>query len=196
MTLDPEQVLKRFPPVLRALVEAERAAGNTIVEFGGGHPAPPVGELIKLASALRTPLPHGLTAEVRNSSLYHTGITDDQRQFWILTAPHQAPAEPDMDAIRAAHSPPVSERVAPVQPAAHIELDHRGELILYREADRRTDVMWTWNGGHRLYRTSLTHWWYFDERRSVELTPMEKAVVLDRIIRFAHAQIGPVEVVD
>lgn len=31
-------VLDRFPPALRALVEAEIAAGNRIIEAGAGHP--------------------------------------------------------------------------------------------------------------------------------------------------------------
>lgn len=47
MNLTPEQTkeLAEFPPVLRALVEAELAAGNAIVEIAHGHPGPPVSAL-------------------------------------------------------------------------------------------------------------------------------------------------------
>ena len=41
----PEQNIELavFPPVLKSLIEAELAAGNSLFEIGGGHPAPPIG---------------------------------------------------------------------------------------------------------------------------------------------------------
>lgn len=51
---DHQAVLDRFPSALKALVEAELAAGNTIIEAGAGQPAPPAGDMIKLAQDLIT----------------------------------------------------------------------------------------------------------------------------------------------
>ena len=43
-----------LPPILRALLDAELAAGNTIVEVGHSFPAPPVGAYFKLARPVTT----------------------------------------------------------------------------------------------------------------------------------------------
>jgi len=94
-----------LPPVLRALLDAELAAGNTIIEVGHTHPAPPVGAYFKLARPVSTRPREsggGLQFYERNSSQYSGEFTDAKRFFWILEAPLPPPPEPDMDAIRTA----------------------------------------------------------------------------------------------
>ncbi len=201
VTAEHGRILVRFPPALKALVEAELAAGNTIVDAGAGHPAPPAGDMIKLAHDLRTRIPNandGLSAHARNTSTHHTEITDADRFFFILTAAHPPPPPPDMDAIRNArnYSPP-----PPVAPVVHapgkVEMDYRGEMLIYHETERRTDIIWTWSRGNHYYRSSLTHWWYPAERRSVPLTEEEKEAVLAKFIAYGHAHIGSnIKVVD
>ena len=191
--MDPahQLVLDRFPPTLRALVLAELDAGNTIVEAGAGHPAPPAGDLIKLAHDLRTPLAEGLAAYARNGSSHHTEVSDADRMFWVLTAPHAPPPEPDMDLIRAAHNtPPPSVPVPREYPPGSIELDHRGEMLILHETDRRTEIVWTWNRGNQLYRSSLGPWWYLKERRSQTMTEEEREEVISRFLEFARRNIG------
>jgi hypothetical protein len=97
-----------MPPRLRALLEAELAAGNEIAEVGHTFPAPPVGAYFKLAKPLLTRVPpadDGIRYYDRNSSLYSGEITDAQRFFFLLEPPHPREPEPDMDAIRRAHLP-------------------------------------------------------------------------------------------
>lgn len=59
----------------------------------------------------------------------------------------------------------------------------------------------SWNGarpgGNSYYRSSLTHWWYPAERRSVLLTDEEKETVLAKFIAYGHTHIGStIKVVD
>lgn len=92
-----------LPAALRALLEAELAAGNSITEVSHSHPAPPVGACFMLARRVTTRARasgDGLSFYERNSSLYSGEFTDAQRFFFILEPPLPAPAEPDMDAIR------------------------------------------------------------------------------------------------
>ncbi|MBL9138952.1 MAG: hypothetical protein JNK85_23995 [Verrucomicrobiales bacterium] len=110
MNLTPEQQteLAQFPPTLRALVEAELSAGNSIVEIGHGHPAPPVGAYFKLANRVTT-CPRasgaGLNFYERNGSSHSGEFTDEKRFFFVLEPPNPPPPEPDMDAIRKALEP-------------------------------------------------------------------------------------------
>ena len=95
--------LERFPPVLLELLEAELAAGNSIVEVGHGFPAPPVGAYIKLARAVTTrPRATGGGLKFRdfNSSIYSGEFTDGQRHYFVLEPPHPPATQKDMDAIR------------------------------------------------------------------------------------------------
>ncbi|ATC64462.1 hypothetical protein CMV30_11130 [Nibricoccus aquaticus] len=97
-----------LPPVLRALLDAELAAGNSIAEIGHGFPAPPVGAFFKLAQPLLSrprASGEGFTYYNRNSSLYSGEITDSKRFFFLLEPAAPPPPEPNMDDIRAAHTP-------------------------------------------------------------------------------------------
>lgn len=108
LTQEQQTELARFPAALKALVEAELAAGNTIEEIGHSHPAPPVGAYIKLAHKVST-RPRapgdGLDVYERSSSLYSGEFTDAKRFFFVLEPPNPPPAEPDTDASRKAHEP-------------------------------------------------------------------------------------------
>jgi hypothetical protein len=108
MTLVPDQYaarLARFPAELRALLEAELAAGNAIVDVASCHPAPPAGVYLKLLHPVST-RPRASGAGIgfydRNSSLWSGEFHDERRFHFILEPPHPPPPEPDMDAIREA----------------------------------------------------------------------------------------------
>jgi hypothetical protein len=116
-TLTPEEQAEvaRFPAVLRALVEGELAAGNTIVEIGHRHPAPPAGAFVKLARKVTTRARtsgDGLDFYERQSSQHSGEFTDGRRFFWVLEPPDPPPPEPDMDAIRRALEPRPTPLVA------------------------------------------------------------------------------------
>ena len=97
--------IAQFPAVLRALIEAELAAGNEIAEMPSGFPAPPVGACVKLAKAVIS-RPRATAGDLhffdRNGSSYSGEFTDTKRFFFVLEPPHPPEPEPDMDAIRAA----------------------------------------------------------------------------------------------
>jgi hypothetical protein len=97
--------LDAFPPALRQVLDAELAAGNSIVEVGHHHPAAPCGAFVMLASPVTTH-PRANTDAIgfyqRNSSSYSGEFADRQRHFFILEPPLPPPEPPDMDAIRAA----------------------------------------------------------------------------------------------
>ncbi len=106
MTL-PDSTLKEIaalPPVLRTLLEAELAAGNTIAEIGHSFPAPPAGAYFKLAQPLLSrprASGDGIDYYCRNSSLYSGEITDAKRFYFLLEPAAPEPPPPDMNAIRA-----------------------------------------------------------------------------------------------
>ena len=102
------QQLAEFPAPLRALIEAELEAGNTIVAIENGFPAAPCGASVKLAKAVHDERRRS-TADVsfyaRNNSSYAGEFTTEQRHFFVLEPPLPPVPEPDMDAIRKAMEP-------------------------------------------------------------------------------------------
>ncbi|MBK7753598.1 MAG: hypothetical protein IPI41_13635 [Flavobacteriales bacterium] len=102
------QQIAEFPAPLRALVEAELQAGNTIVAIEHGFPAAPCGASIKLANAVQD-VRRRSTGEVvfyaRNNSSYAGEFTTEQRHFFVLEPPLPPEPYPDMDAIRKALEP-------------------------------------------------------------------------------------------
>lgn len=110
MNLAPEhrKDFEAMPAVLRRLLEAELAAGNSIVEVGHSFPAPPVGAYFQLANKVTTrprESGNGIDFYERNSSSYSGEFTDAKRFFFILEPPNPPPPCPDMAAIRKAHDP-------------------------------------------------------------------------------------------
>jgi hypothetical protein len=96
-----------FPPVLRLLLDAELSAGNTIVEAGSTFPAAPAGSYFKLAGPITThPRQSGDGLRFRDYGYptFSGAFTDERGFYFLLEPPVPPPPEPDMDAIRAAHS--------------------------------------------------------------------------------------------
>jgi len=189
---EPARVLARFPAPLRAFVERELALGNGIHYAGGGYPAPPIGAQVMLAGDLRQPA-EALTpfrARVRASSLNHLEITDSEGIFWVLTPPHPPPEPPDMDRIRAAANTPseaaLAARRAPPDPLAErLEVDIRGEELVYHRDGRRAHVTWTYTQGHRIYRDSLKEWVGPVRGQFTPIGPEEAEEILRRIVQLA-----------
>lgn len=108
LTTEHQRELAQFPAVLCALVEAELAAGNSIIEVGHSFPAPPAGAYFKLANKVSTRSRvsgEGIDFYERNSSIYSGEFTDAKRFYFILEPPNPPPPDPDMDAIRKSHEP-------------------------------------------------------------------------------------------
>lgn len=107
-TPEQETELANFPLALRALIEAELAFGNSIVELGHTFPAPPAGAYIKLANKVSTrPRAEGdgLSFYERNNSSYSGEFYDAKRFYFVLEPPNPPPPAPDMDAIRRSLEP-------------------------------------------------------------------------------------------
>lgn len=107
-SFDQNPELVAFPKVLRDLLAAELAAGNEVVEVDHGFPAPPIGANLRLAKAVTTrprTSSHGLRFRESQGSLYGGLFTDAAGVFFLLEPALPPPPEPDMDAIRAAHTP-------------------------------------------------------------------------------------------
>jgi len=102
------QQLAEFPAPLRALVEAELQAGNSIAAIEHGFPAAPCGASVKLAKAVQDERRRS-TDEVnfyaRNNSSYAGEFTTEQRHFFVLEPPLPSEPYPDMDAIRRSLEP-------------------------------------------------------------------------------------------
>lgn len=100
------KAIAEFPTPLQALIKAELAAGNSIVEISTRFPAPPVGACLKLAKRVTT-LPRESGKDIRfyehNGADYSGEFSDAKGFFFVLEPP--LPPEPatDMDAIRAEH---------------------------------------------------------------------------------------------
>jgi len=107
MSLSPEQQreVATFPAGLRALIEAELAAGNAVEEVGHSFPASPAGAYLKFAGQISTrprASGNGLFFRERSSS---NEFTDAQRCYFVIEPPNPPPPLLDMDSIRAAHEP-------------------------------------------------------------------------------------------
>jgi len=93
---------------LRALVEAEIRAGNSIAGIEHGFPAAPCGASVKLTKAVQNERRRS-TDEVefyaRNNSSYAGEFTTEQRHFFVLEPPLPPEPYPDMDAIRRSLEP-------------------------------------------------------------------------------------------
>ncbi|MEO8636610.1 MAG: hypothetical protein ABI587_15140 [Gemmatimonadales bacterium] len=193
----PEQVrgiVERLPPLLREFLDEQLRVGNRILWAHGGHPAPPIGECIMLADQIALDFPQSAAIRRinRNSSLYAAEFTDAGECYFILTPPLAPPPYPDMDAIRAAHDPP--EFVVPPPPQLpldeRLELDIRGETLIYHLAGSRCSVEWYHTAGHQIYRSSLTAWFDPVTRRTTPMDREEAELVFARIVALAGPLLG------
>ncbi len=189
------QETSRFPQALRALLDAELAAGNRIVAVTHGHPAPPIGACLVLSrqvSSRPRASGDGLKFRAVNSALHSGQFTDDDEIFFLLEPPLPPPPEPDMDAIRAAANAPrpVPERKITPETPYVIELDHRGEMLTYRELDRSTTLACGFGRKVVLATRTLCDWWYPGERRVQPMTASEKAMVIERVKLYCYREQG------
>lgn len=104
-----------LPPLLRALLDAELAAGNTIVEVGRDFPAPPDGAWLRLARRVTT-VPREPTSALmfweNDMPSYSGQFTDVDGRFQILEPPRETrPADPNY-----LTDPALSDPVAPTPP--------------------------------------------------------------------------------
>jgi hypothetical protein len=108
LTAEQQKELAKFPSALRALIDAELAAGNAIAAIEHGFPAAPCGASVKLAKAVSAANRKSTSAVKfyeRNNSSYAGEFTTAERHFFVLEPPLPPPPEPDMDAIRKALEP-------------------------------------------------------------------------------------------
>ena len=124
-----------LPATLRALLDEELAAGNSIQSVSYTHPAPPIGACVMLAKPVSTrarATDEFLTFRRVQGSQYSASFTDADARYFILEAPLESDAAyPDMDAIRKAHevkNPDIAFRAAtaPVdrfQAAMHVDYE-------------------------------------------------------------------------
>lgn len=98
-----EEQIAAFPVPMRTLIEAERRAGNQVVEMSGTHPAPPAGLCARLAKHVTTRTREsfeGVRFFERNSPSYSGEFADAERMYFIVEPPREPEPPPDMDAIR------------------------------------------------------------------------------------------------
>ena len=202
-----EQELAAFPVVLRDLLDDERAAGNVVTEIGCGFPAPPCGAWARLARPVTTRPRRsagGVGFRARDWPGHAFEWSDAEGHFFLLEPPLRAPAQPSMDEIRAAQGMgtglPLSAPPAPRLLAAGeycVDVDYRGELVTYREAERVADVSCTWGPHPVIGRSSLAGWRHPFGRGASPMTAEERQTVLNRIAEhLRQLDIGEVEIVD
>jgi hypothetical protein len=98
-----------LPADLRALLDAELAAGNQIAEAGRGFPGQPEGTYLKLTGPFTTrPRVWGDGLQFHDYSSFGSSgsFTNHDREFFILEPLLPPEPVPDMDAIREAHNAP------------------------------------------------------------------------------------------
>jgi hypothetical protein len=71
-----------------------------------------------------------------------------------------------------------------------VEVDHRGEMLIYREARRSADVICTFCGRPCIVSRTLSGWWYPAEQRSEPMTPGARVQVLERIADYCRGRLG------
>jgi len=108
MTIPPEfrPDADALPPILRALLDAELAAGNQIVRRDRSNPVPPVGAFLQLAQRVTTrprASADGLTFQDFSKFGFPGSFTDQAGVFYLME-PFAPEIEVDMNAIREAQS--------------------------------------------------------------------------------------------
>jgi hypothetical protein len=128
-TAEELQELVHFPPVLRALIDAELAVGNSIESIGHSFPAPPAGAYVRLRYKVTTRAHESdehLDWRGRFSSLSSGEFTDAKRFYFVVEPPDPPPEETDMDALRgppelAPQTKPAARVPTPIDRRRHID---------------------------------------------------------------------------
>ncbi|MCW5770513.1 MAG: hypothetical protein KIT16_02670 [Rhodospirillaceae bacterium] len=182
--------LADFPMALRALIEAECAAGNAVIEIGHGFPAAPIAAFARLERPVAT-RPRTSAGELRfyqrNSSLWSGEWTDAQGYYFVLEPPVEPPPPPDPETLRrrTEFRPP-----SPEIPRFTVDVDVRGETLTYREPGREATVICTFGGDPCIVPRTLSGWWYPAERRSAAMTDEEKERLIVRIADHCRGRLG------
>ncbi|HLU40367.1 MAG TPA: hypothetical protein VK081_13360 [Planctomycetota bacterium] len=103
MSADLDVTLAMMPAPLAALVRAELAAGNEVVEVGRAVPAPSVIAFVKLAQPVTTrprASGQGVVFEEGEGALRGGAFRDDAGRFFVLEACAPAPAEGALERFR------------------------------------------------------------------------------------------------
>ncbi len=98
-----------------------------------------------------------------------------------------------MDAIRRQlEPPPAPPRPDPLAPAGdeRLEMDIRGETLVYHRGGRTAYLSWTYTDGHRVYRSSLREWAGPGSGERAALAGPEREAVLQRIVQLARGRLG------
>jgi len=201
-----ERELGAFPTALRDLLEAELAAGNAVTGIGGGFPAPPCGSWARLARPVSTrprQSGEGLIFRSRNWHAHAFEWSDGEGHFFLLEPPRPEPNQPSMDEIRTAQAigagRPLPAPPAPRLPAPGeycVDIDYRGEMAVYREAERTASVSCTW-GPHPIIGRSSLAGWQHPVDRGAPMSAEERQTVLNRIAEgLRQLDIGEVEIAD
>ncbi len=76
-------------------------------------------------------------------------------------------------------------------PTPHtVEVDYRGEMLIYREPNRSTDVACIFQGQPRILSHTLSGWWYPGERRAERMSREERTTTLGRIAEYCRRHHG------
>lgn len=187
----PEREIEQFPPALRALIEAEAAAGNAVVEIGHGFPAAPVAAFARLARRVSTRAREsggGLKFHERNSSLWSGEWTDAKGYHFVLEPPVEPPSPEPAQRHHASGDRPPAPR--PAMPQYTVDVDVRGETLTYREPGREATVICTFGGDPCIVPRTLSGWWYPAERRSEAMAEDERARLIARIADHCRSRHG------
>jgi hypothetical protein len=186
-----------MPPVLRALLEAELAAGNEIAEVGHSFPAPPAGAYFRLTKPLQTHVSasdRDIDYYNRNGSNYSGEITDAKRFFFLLEPPRPPAPLPDMDALRAARASATGAdedaNILEFPSDYTVEVDYRGEMLTYCEPTRSAHVICTFGEDPQLVPRTLSSWFYPTGPRVEKMRPEEKEKILSRIADYCRKHHG------
>lgn len=71
-----------------------------------------------------------------------------------------------------------------------VEIDLRGETLIYREANRRATVICTFGGDPCIVPRTLSGWWYPADRREVPMTEEEGAELIRTIGDHCRSHFG------
>jgi hypothetical protein len=179
----------RLPAALRAVLEAELAAGNEILDTGCTFPAPPVGGWVMLARVMTTPVGEGLRYYERNGAQYFSELTDAQGHYWILTAPREPEPRPAMEEIRERRRP--WEAAPKVAVPYTVRVDYRGEQVEYREPGRSTWAVFTyWGGEAVLAAATVQKWCCGSGEPAAPMTAEEIATVVGRMAEHLRLREG------
>ncbi len=163
-----------LPPMLRALLDAELAAGNQVTSIGHSFPAPPIGAFLQMARPIATRLRAtggGLLFRAHHGGPYAAAFTDADGRYFLLDPPGEPPPEPDMDAIRAAHA---GKAVKEANTANAVSTGNSGSVTTLPASSAADDAM------HRFRRSMVMDYEKWHDGTGYDLAALASATPLER----------------